>query len=196
MLLGQVEVDALDINPYQGANIIHNLTEPLPATLRSKYGLIIDAGTLEHILNPVPAMDNLIAALRPGGVIVHMSPSAGYVDHGYFQFSPLFFTTYYQAKGMSVSGLCIVEQPVRRTNHCQWRFWIWDAAIKRKKLLSMNPLSTFCSAKLLKNSCVRGKAVQDFSGYLRAITDHVNESKPWGLRELTDLRPKPDYPLE
>ncbi|WP_321958465.1 class I SAM-dependent methyltransferase [Burkholderia cenocepacia] len=196
MLLGDVDVDAVDIDGYQGADVIHDLTQPLPDGLKSKYGLVIDAGTLEHIINPVQVMENLVSALRPGGTIIHMTPTAGYVDHGYFQFGPLFFDTYYRSKGMTIDGLCLVEQPARRTNHTQWRFWAWNKALKRKKLLSMDPLSTFCAARRTIDCAASGSTVQNFAEYLEADSERAHEVRPWGLVEVAELRTRTDYPLE
>jgi len=196
MLLGDVEVEAIDIDGYQGADIIHDLTKPMPEQLKSRYGLIIDAGTLEHVFNPVRAIENLVTALRPEGVIIHMSPTSGYVDHGYFQFSPIFFSTYYRSMGMSLDGMCLVEQPARRTNHCQWRYWAWDETIKRKKLLSLDPLSVFCAAKLTTEGDRVQSTVQNFAEYLEANSARANEVMPWGLAEVDELQIRPDYPLE
>jgi hypothetical protein len=36
-LLGASEVHSLDISAYEGADIIHDLNEPLPGSLASKY---------------------------------------------------------------------------------------------------------------------------------------------------------------
>ncbi|MEQ1684265.1 MAG: class I SAM-dependent methyltransferase [Burkholderiaceae bacterium] len=196
MIVGNVEVDAIDIDPYQGATLIHDLAAALPQSMRGKYGLVLDAGTLEHIFDVKAVLDNLASCLRPGGVVVHMSPANGYLDHGYFQISPSLFGDYYASKNMAVDNITLVEQPVRRTNHTQWNFWQWDPAIKRKKLLSETLLSTFCAARRVSDHAKSDALIQKFGDYLRESGDSRDvEIKPWGLRPLTELDPVFDHPV-
>ncbi|WP_419735688.1 hypothetical protein [Pseudomonas sp. COR18] len=190
MLLGDVEVDAIDIDSYQNANIIHDLTQPFPEALRNHYGLILDAGTLEHVLECTSALTNILDCLKPGGTMIHMSPAGGYLDHGYYQFSPIFFEHYYKSKGMEVIDMTLVEQPIRKTNHAPWNFWVWNPAIVRKKFVSLNPTSIFCAARKTEKNATTTPANQDFAAYLAEAADSREfETKPWGLTEIQALEP-------
>ena len=40
--------------------------------------------------------------LKPGGRIVHLSPAANYLDHGFYSFSPTFFADYYHANHYAI----------------------------------------------------------------------------------------------
>lgn len=196
MLVGDVSVTAVDIAAYQGAELIHDISKPFPEANLGHYGLIIDAGTLEHVLDAKTSLDNLTACLREGGSILHMSPSNGYLDHGYFQFSPSFFRDYYSSRAMCIDNIALVEHPARRTNHAQWTFWHWDESIKRKKFISAHPLATFCTATRLCGKVTTTEIRQDFEDYIRATYNTRQfEIKPWGLQPIIALSPAPDYPL-
>lgn len=97
VLDGVKEVDALDCSDYEGANIIFNLNEDKNSIV-SEYDLVIDGGTLEHIYNVANAMNNMNICLREGGYIYHLVPCAGWVNHGFYSFSPTFFTDAYGPK--------------------------------------------------------------------------------------------------
>jgi hypothetical protein len=63
--------------------------------LRKKYDLIVDGGSLEHIFNVHIALNNLTNNLKIGGKIVHLNPSNNWNGHGLYQFSPGFYSTFY-----------------------------------------------------------------------------------------------------
>src|SRR5262249_60472748 len=65
--MGAKQVDALDASDFEGAAIVHDLNEPLPAHLRSRYDAVIDSGTLEHIFNVPAACASIMDALKVGG---------------------------------------------------------------------------------------------------------------------------------
>ena len=81
-------VDSLDFSSYEGATIVHDLQQPITDTLRNKYDLVFDGGTLEHVFNLPVAMANLIELARVGGLIYSHSPSNNLSGHGLYQFSP------------------------------------------------------------------------------------------------------------
>ena len=95
--LGAQHVDSLDVNEYQGASVIHDLNNPLPARLNSKYSLVLDSGTLEHVFNFPEAIHSCIRLLRPGGYYLAVTPANNFMGHGFYQFSPeLFFNVFAQ----------------------------------------------------------------------------------------------------
>ena len=49
--LGAGVVDSIDIHDAEGATICHDLNLPIPTELHTKYSVVIDGGTLEHIYN-------------------------------------------------------------------------------------------------------------------------------------------------
>ena len=95
--LGVLTVKSIDNSAYQGAEIIHDLNQPLPTEKKGicKYDTILDLGTLEHIFNIPQALINITNLCKSDGQIIHCLPADGYCGHGLYQFSPELFFSYY-----------------------------------------------------------------------------------------------------
>ena len=99
-LMGFGEAITLDYSDYEGAEIICNLSHPLPDGLLAKTGrfdLIVDAGCLEHIFNVPQVLENYYHLAGDKGVVILIVPSSNLVDHGFYSFSPTLFQDYYSA---------------------------------------------------------------------------------------------------
>lgn len=66
-LLGVDRVKALDVSPYEGAEIIHDLTKPIPDSLERSADFILDGSTLDNVFDPATALRNISRLLKPGG---------------------------------------------------------------------------------------------------------------------------------
>jgi len=82
------KTDSLDISDYEGATIIHDVGERVPANLEQQFDLIVDGGTLEHVFNFPVAIANLMRMARVGGVVYSQVPCNNLCGHGFYQFSP------------------------------------------------------------------------------------------------------------
>src|SRR5690349_9414278 len=60
-------IKALDVSPYEGAEVIHDLNQPIPANLRGCADFIVDGSTLDNVFDPAMALRNYAELLRPGG---------------------------------------------------------------------------------------------------------------------------------
>ena len=118
--IGFEHVDSLDASGYEGATVIYDLNLPVPSYLYEKYDVIFNGGTLEHIFNVPQCLQNIHAMLKPGGLIIHMSPTSNYVDHGFYMFSPTFFFDYYSANNYEIIRSQIIEYDV----DMPWKKWI------------------------------------------------------------------------
>jgi hypothetical protein len=109
-LLGASSTESLDINGYEGASILHDLNEPLPAELHARFSVVIDGGTLEHVFNYPAALRCALDAVRLGGHLIVITPINGYVGHGFYQFSPeLFYRVLTPANGFQT--VCMLIKP-------------------------------------------------------------------------------------
>jgi hypothetical protein len=89
--LGAESIDALDASPYEGANLIADLNEPLDPTLEGNYSAVLDLGTREHVFDAVTGLRNCMRTVALGGHLLVVNPLDGYVGHGFYQFAPEFF---------------------------------------------------------------------------------------------------------
>ncbi len=91
-VLGATSCHSLDVSEYQQSEIICNLNLPLPDRYIGQYDIVFDGGTLEHLSNLPTAISNILGLLRKGGIYYFGVPCNNWVNHGFFQFSPTFFT--------------------------------------------------------------------------------------------------------
>ena len=106
-MLGFSEVHAIDISDYEGADIILDLNKDCSDDLVCRFDVIIDGGTLEHVFDVAACLRNINKMLKPEGVIMHFSPMAGYVNHGFYSLSPELFMDFYLCNGYK-----IIEQEI------------------------------------------------------------------------------------
>jgi hypothetical protein len=92
-------VSVLDVDPYQGADIITNLNKPIDLTQTGTFDTILDFGTLEHLSNFSSALTNYFEILASGGSYCFLVPANNWLDHGFFQFSPTFFIDFCAKNG-------------------------------------------------------------------------------------------------
>lgn len=104
-MLGFSDVHAVDYSPYEGADIVFDLTSDLPENLYHRFDYIIDGGTLEHTFDPAKSIKNMSNMVKQGGFIYHAVPGTGMVNHGFYSFSPDMLLEFYQANGFRVRDL-------------------------------------------------------------------------------------------
>jgi len=86
--LGFTTVESMDVSDFEDATIIHDLGVPVPENLTSRFDVIYDGGTCEHVFDISEAYRNVDRMLRPLGYFVAHSPLNNWVNHGFFQISP------------------------------------------------------------------------------------------------------------
>ncbi len=95
--LGFQSATRIDYSDYEAAEEILDLnSSETPSQLERRFDVIIDSGTIEHVFHVPNALAHLARMLKPGGRIIHLSPSANCMDHGFYGFSPTFFADYYE----------------------------------------------------------------------------------------------------
>lgn len=140
--LGAEAMDFMDVSQYEGANVIHDLNEPLPVGLAGSYDCVFDGGALEHVFNFPTALKSCMDLVRPGGHLIIITPWNNFAGHGFYQFSPeLFYSALSEANGYSVEQMVIVQKD-------RW-YAVADPRKIRARVQLMNGLPTllFLTAK-------------------------------------------------
>lgn len=97
--LGFDNVDVLDNSDYEGANILFDMNERIKEkSLISKYDFILDWGTIEHVFHAPNYISNVYDLLKLDGYYYGVTPMSGWVEHGFYQFSPVFFRDAFKDK--------------------------------------------------------------------------------------------------
>ena len=108
-MFGFAEVHAMDISPYEGADIIFDLNQPTPpCEYLGYFDYIIDGGTIEHCFNLPNALKNIISMLRVGGKVFHYPPANNMMEHGFYQLSSCLLTEFYRVNGCKVEDSNVV----------------------------------------------------------------------------------------
>ncbi len=92
--LGIEKVDFLDVTDYEGAEIIHDLGQPVPERFHSSYDFIYNGGCLDNMFNPGIALMNMSMMLRSGGRLLCMESASSW-NSPYLIYSPAWFYDYY-----------------------------------------------------------------------------------------------------
>jgi SAM-dependent methyltransferase len=106
--LGAADLSFLDRSKYEGADLLHDLNQPLPARLSACFDVVIDGGTLEHVFNYPTALKSCMEAVALGGRLIIFTPGDGLMGHGFFQLSPeLFYRACGPENGFRVERMLI-----------------------------------------------------------------------------------------
>ena len=97
--IGFARSTSVDLYDAEGPDRIVDLGGPMPPDFAGSFDAFLDAGTLEHVFDVRASLTGLAGCLRPGGVAIHISPFAGFENHGFFQFGPKLFARFYAANG-------------------------------------------------------------------------------------------------
>lgn len=106
-------IDEFDVSSYEGANVPLDLNRlETPAACIGLYDLVFDGSTIEHIFCVTNAISHLVRMTRLGGCILHISPCNNFVNDGFFQFSPCFFSEFYEANGFKIESIYFHQQEI------------------------------------------------------------------------------------
>jgi hypothetical protein len=109
--LGATQVDSMDVSAYEGATVLHDLNQPVPAHLKGAYSVVFDGGTLEHIFNFPQAVRNCMEMTAVGGHLLLCSPANNEMGHGFYQFSPeLWYRVLSPENGFTVERMLMYAQ--------------------------------------------------------------------------------------
>jgi SAM-dependent methyltransferase len=99
-LLGNDRVRALDHTDYEGAEVFHDLSNPLPNSLKEIADFVIDGSTLDNCFNPALTIKTYAELLRPGGRLLAIDTYSNFFDP-YVIVTPLWFFDYFVINGFS-----------------------------------------------------------------------------------------------
>ena len=108
-------VSSMDVNDYEGADILHDLNLPVGDSLATRFDLVLDCGTIEHVFSIKDALFNMCRMCKVGGIVVNSSP-VDFIHHGFVNLSGGIFRDCYLANGfeeISLKYIAVPTYPVR-----------------------------------------------------------------------------------
>ena len=94
--LGFDNIDTLEYPGHGESTIEQDLNEPISEIYYNSYDGLLDAGHMEHCFNAPEIMRSIFYFLKPGGQIIHFNPCQGNMNHGFYDFQPTFYFSFYQ----------------------------------------------------------------------------------------------------
>jgi hypothetical protein len=136
--LGARTVDSVDASAFEGATLVHDLNQPIPAEWRDRYTVVFDGGTLEHVFNAPQAFKNCMDLLEVGGTFVQATPANNYMGHGFYQFSPeLMFQLFRPGNGFE-----LVTVVLREDVNGGRSFVVTAPSVVKRRIQMTNPYPT------------------------------------------------------
>lgn len=103
--IGWPKLESLDVSAIEGAEYVHDLSDPVGDDLKDRFELIYDGGTTEHVFDIAQSFRNIDAMLKEGGIFVSCVGSDGWYGHGFYQVGPDIPWRYWHASlGYEVLG--------------------------------------------------------------------------------------------
>jgi SAM-dependent methyltransferase len=84
------------------AGLVHDLSKPFDDSMRNRFSVVFDIGTIEHVADTVSVFRNYFTSLRVGGLIFLLTPIRGYFDHGFHTFSEEFVIGVFAMNGFEI----------------------------------------------------------------------------------------------
>jgi SAM-dependent methyltransferase len=175
--LGLAEVLALDYSDFEGAELVGDLNRPVPEQLASRFDVILDSGTLEHVFDVRAALTNVGQMLRTGGRVIHITPCNNFANHGFYQFSPTLLADYYAANAFADLQVFVAEETGPHYESSAWELFQFESQRQPVLMTSRRRLLLLVVAEKTPQSTVDRVPLQS---YYRQMFD------PWNGEELGD----------
>ncbi|MGI8787469.1 MAG: hypothetical protein ACR2HG_06900 [Pyrinomonadaceae bacterium] len=170
--LGAEEISAMDFSDYEGAEILHDLNEPIGEELKGKFTFVLDGGTTEHVFNFPVALRNAIELVETGGHLMIITGGNNFLGHGFYQFSPeLFYRTLSAENGFQIERLIAAEVGGR------W-FEVADPKVvkSRVELINDQPVYLMVLAKKIERRTLFAETPQQSDYVAKWETEAENKS--------------------
>jgi len=102
-----IAYDCVDVDGRTGSLVLDLNFDTAPEEHWSKYGLVTNHGTSEHILNQYNVFKMMHDFTKPGGVMIHAVPFTVHLEHGFFNYQPNFFEALARYNSYETLGLWV-----------------------------------------------------------------------------------------
>jgi SAM-dependent methyltransferase len=197
--LGAEETEAIDYSPYQGAGLVLDMNEPLPAGLAERFDAVVDGGSLEHVFDVRQALTNCMELVALGGHLFIDVPANNLFGHGFYQFSSeLFWRVFGPENGFEVREMFVTECPFTNVEASRrWRSYrVRDPAERGRRipLVTAKPVMITVEAERVRRVQPLRKAPQQSDYSRRWQTATPAQAVPHEAQEpFTYLRPWQEF---
>jgi len=129
-LFSDADYNCVDVTPYEGATLIANLCNPLPAEIEGQFDFIVNGSSLDNIFDPAMALRNLSRLLKPGGRIIHLE-RASRAHNVYVAFALSWFHDYYAINNFEDCQAYLVQWDTN-TVESRWDVYRYSPVLERE----------------------------------------------------------------
>lgn len=111
--LGFSDYVALDVNEKFGSHIVdlnHLAIPQLPEGVRTRFSLVTNNGTGEHLFNQLAIFQNCHDLCEIGGIMLHIMPLTNWINHGFYSFHPLLYVDVAGANRYELVRLSVADR--------------------------------------------------------------------------------------
>jgi len=101
------ELHVYDIVKERGCERLCDLNEPL--LVEKQYDIVLDVGTVEHVINIWQALVNIASLVKLGGHVLHENPF-NWGNHGFYNLNPTFYADFYGQNGFEMIECKLVDR--------------------------------------------------------------------------------------
>lgn len=98
---------SVDTDGNYGAVKLDLNFDTIPENWFEYFDVVTNFGTAEHILNQMNVFRSIHDLVRPGGLMLHIAPFLGCLDHGFFNFQPNFFEALARFNSYDILGIWV-----------------------------------------------------------------------------------------
>lgn len=98
---------SLDVNGQGGSQQFDLNFDSVPEADRNRFDLVMNQGTIEHVLNIANGFRVMHDWTRPGGLMFHHMPFMQYLDHGFLNIQPNLYTALAKHNDYDILGIWI-----------------------------------------------------------------------------------------
>ncbi len=172
-LLGVPKVLALDHSDYEGAEIIHDLTTPIPESLEACADFILDGSTLDNVFDPAMVIRNFAGMLRPGGRLITTNVYSNTYEP-YVMLPPLWFMDYFVMNKFADCKIYIVVS-MAKAEFSQIFTLNIDSLLDSK-----NGVSAFTSPYTMATIVIAEKGAESTT-HVMPSQQHYRSEKDWSI---------------
>jgi hypothetical protein len=188
---------ALDRSDYEGADVIHDLSLPVPSSLCGVADFIVDGSTLDNTFNPVQTLKNYCDLLRPGGRLLTLNAFSG-EGTPYCIMPPMWYLDYFVMNGFVDAKIYIwtyqLEKPGRYNIFTLDLDFLQQHKRGMGRFVGWHPAVTLAFAEKGPNSTTNVFPVQqdyrseeDWEIYCRNLAVMQQSKRPHLLRSNSDI---------
>ena len=97
----------IDVDPQFNSIPLDLNFDPCPPEHKSKYDLVTNHGTSEHLLNQYNFFKIVHELAKPGGFMLHAVPFTVHLEHGFFNYQPNFFEALARYNSYKLYGMWV-----------------------------------------------------------------------------------------